>query len=163
LDQIDRVRPYLRVLKQEVLRRSNPLIWHGLHRKRCFQQFFAAAVTWLPSRCLATIRGYTDRPTDSHLLGHGPHRKRRGQQLFYCCVCIPCRGNVFIELLPSNDTHADTDWWEGFMKYTVEMGSGTMIYIPTFMHSDIQKLIRGDSQTHIDRMVISSAFFIFSK
>jgi hypothetical protein len=26
LDQIDRVRPYLRVLKQEVLRRSNPLI-----------------------------------------------------------------------------------------------------------------------------------------
>jgi hypothetical protein len=26
------------------------------------------------------------------------------------------------------DTHTDTDWWEGFMKYAVEMGSDVMIY-----------------------------------
>jgi hypothetical protein len=26
-----------------------------------------------------------------------------------------------------------TDWWEGFMKYVVEMGSGAMIYIPSFI------------------------------
>jgi hypothetical protein len=34
------------------------------------------------------------------------------------------------------------------MKYAVEMGSGTMIYIPSFINigSDIQKLIGGDSQ-----------------
>jgi hypothetical protein len=35
------------------------------------------------------------------------------------------------------------------MKYAVEMGSGGMIYIPSFLKTDlgIQKLI-GDSQTH---------------
>jgi hypothetical protein len=36
------------------------------------------------------------------------------------------------------------------MKYVVEMGSVTMIYIPSFIKigSGIRKLIRGDSQTH---------------
>jgi hypothetical protein len=59
---------------------------------------------------------------------HRPHRKRRVQQFFYCCVCIRCRGKVSTE--PSNDrrdTHTDKGWWEGFMKYAVEMGPGAMI------------------------------------
>jgi hypothetical protein len=36
-----------------------------------------------------------------------------------------------------------TGGWDGFMKYAVEMGSGAMIYIPSFIKigSDIQKLI----------------------
>jgi hypothetical protein len=36
------------------------------------------------------------------------------------------------------------------MKYAAEMGSGAMIYIPSFIKtgSAIQKLIRGNSQTH---------------
>jgi hypothetical protein len=36
------------------------------------------------------------------------------------------------------------------MKYAVEIGSGAMIYIPSFMKigSDIQKLIGADAQTH---------------
>jgi hypothetical protein len=36
------------------------------------------------------------------------------------------------------------------MKYAVEMNSGAMIYIPSFIKigSGIQKLIRGDAQTH---------------
>jgi hypothetical protein len=36
------------------------------------------------------------------------------------------------------------------MKYDVEMSSGAMIYIPSFLKigSGIQKLIREDSQTH---------------
>jgi hypothetical protein len=40
-------------------------------------------------------------------------------------------------------THRHTDRWEGFMEYAVEMGSGAMIYIPSFMKSDlgIQKLL----------------------
>jgi hypothetical protein len=49
---------------------------------------FVATVTFSPSRCLATIRGYT------------------------------CR---------------HTDWWEGFMTYAFEMGSGASIYIPSFI------------------------------
>jgi hypothetical protein len=55
--------------------------------------------------------------------------------------------------LPSNDKgiHIQTDWWEGFIKYAVEMGSGAMIYIPSFKKivSAIQKLTGGytDAQT----------------
>jgi hypothetical protein len=62
-----------------------PLIWHGLYRKWCLQQFFIAAGTRLPSHCLATIAGYRDKHTDSPLIWHGPRRKRWVQQFFYCC------------------------------------------------------------------------------
>jgi hypothetical protein len=45
------------------------------------------------------------------------------------------------------------------MKYAVEMGSGAIIYIRSFLKigSGIQKLILGDTQTlrHIDSKVIS--------
>jgi hypothetical protein len=30
-------------------------------------------------------------------------------------------------------TYRHTDWWEGFMKYAVEIGSGTMIYVHSRM------------------------------
>jgi hypothetical protein len=51
--------------------------------------------------------------------------------------------------LPSSDRrdiHTETDWWEGFMKFAVEMGSGAMIYIPSFIKigPGIEKLIGGD-------------------
>jgi hypothetical protein len=44
--------------------------------------------------------------------------------------------------------HIHTDWWEGFMKYATEMGSGVMIYIPSFSfrHS---KLDWGDRHRHM--------------
>jgi hypothetical protein len=51
------------------------LIRHGPHRKRRLQQFFLATGRSLPSSSLATIGGYTDKPTDT-----------RVQQFFYCCV-----------------------------------------------------------------------------
>jgi hypothetical protein len=46
------------------------------------------------------------------------------------------------------------------MKYTAEMGSGAMIYIPVFIRigSGIQKLI-GGIQRHTDSKVISYAYF----
>jgi hypothetical protein len=36
------------------------------------------------------------------------------------------------------------------MEYAVEMGSGAMIYVPSFIMigSGTQKLVRGDTQTH---------------
>jgi hypothetical protein len=53
--------------------------------------------------------------------------------------------------LPSKEKeiHVLTDSWKEFMKYAVEMGSGAMIYIPSFIKigSGIQKFI-GDTQTH---------------
>jgi hypothetical protein len=79
---------------------------------------FVAAVTFLQSRCLATIGEYTYRHTDR---------------------------------------------WKVFMKYSVEIGSGAMIYIGTKFHKDWfshSELIKGDTQ---DSMVISSAYFYFSK
>jgi hypothetical protein len=91
---------------------------------------FVTAVTFLPSSCLATIGGDTDIPTDS--LWYDTDRIRN--DAFNNCsvvLYIRCSGNVFFELFPSNDgrdTIKDTDWWEGFMKYAVEMGSGAMIY-----------------------------------
>jgi hypothetical protein len=38
----------------------------------------------------------------------------------------------------------------GTFNYTVEMGSGAVIYVPSFIKigSGIQKLLRGDTQTH---------------
>jgi hypothetical protein len=42
---------------------------------------------------------------------HRKHKKRRVNNFFYGCMCIRCRGNNFIEPLPSNDreiTHIDT-------------------------------------------------------
>jgi hypothetical protein len=42
-------------------------------------------------------------------------------------------------------TYRHTDWWEGFMKYGVEMGSGAMVYIPSLIKigSGTQKLMGG--------------------
>jgi hypothetical protein len=68
-------------------------------------------VTFLPSRYLATIGGYTYR---------------------------------------------DTDCWEGFMKYAIKMGSGAMIYKPSFIKigSAIQKWI-GGIHRHTDSVVMA--------
>jgi hypothetical protein len=71
-------------------------------------------------------------------------------------MCIRRRGNVFTELLPSNDRgiHIHTHG----LKYAVEMGSGAMIYIPSFIQigSDIQKLIGegGGSTQEGDRISV---------
>jgi hypothetical protein len=52
---------------------------------------------------------------------------------------------------------------EGFMNYDVEMGSGSMKYIPSFrkIGSSIQKFIKWD--THTDSKVISEALFYYFK
>jgi uncharacterized RmlC-like cupin family protein len=63
----------------------------------------------------------------------------------------------FTEPLPTNEKgihiqmHRCTDWWDGFMKYAAEMGSGAMIYIPSFIMTGegIQKLIKGNHR-HTD-------------
>jgi hypothetical protein len=47
-------------------------------------------------------------------------------------------------------TYRHTDWLEGFIKYAVEMGSGAMIYTPSFIKSssEIQKVIGGKHRQH---------------
>jgi hypothetical protein len=86
--------------------------------KRRLQQFFFAAWTSLPSRYLAALGGYTDRPTDSPLVRHEPRRKLRVQHFFYC-RCIAKKGGMhFTELLPSNDrrdTYTDTQTDERYL------------------------------------------------
>jgi hypothetical protein len=66
-------------------------------------------------------------------------------------ACIHCHGNVFTESLPSNEReiHVQTHRQMGeIIKYTVEVGSGAMIYLPSFIKidSDIQKLMGGGIQ-----------------
>jgi hypothetical protein len=53
-------------------------------------------------------------------------------------------------------TYVHTDYWEGFMKYAVEIDSGVMLYIPYFIeiNSSIKKLM-GGANTDTDSMVIS--------
>jgi hypothetical protein len=87
------------------------------------------------------------------LIWHWPNRKRCLQQFFIAmrtCLmsrCLAMKGGIhFTKPLPSNDRrYTHTDWWEGFMKYIIEMGSGAIIYIPSFIKigSGIQKLIGG--------------------
>jgi hypothetical protein len=61
---------------------------------------------------------------------------------------ILCSRNVSTEPFPSSDRgyiYRHKDWLEGFMNYAVEMGSGSVIYTPSFIkiNSSIQKLIGG--------------------
>jgi hypothetical protein len=133
------------------------LILHGPHRKRHLQHFFVAAETSLPSCYPATIRGYTDRPTDSPLIGHGPiENDESNNSSIVACVFVAA-----VTFLPSRClstyTYRHTDWWEAFMKYAVKKGLGNMIYIPSLMKigSSIQKLMGGkvvnrhtDTETH---------------
>jgi hypothetical protein len=112
------------------------------------------------------------------LIWNGPHRKRRVQHFFYCCVCILARGTVysqpldindggiFIQLLPSNNrTNRHTDWWKVFIKYPIEMGSGTVIYVPSLINiaSAIQNWIVGDTQMHRQQGDGISLLSFFSK
>jgi hypothetical protein len=93
------------------------------------------------------------------LIWQGQHRKRRVLQ-FSNIACIRCRGIVFTEPLPSNDSgdpHTNTHWREGFMKCTLEMGSGAMACIPSFIKigSSIQKLMEVGIHKHTDSKVTS--------
>jgi hypothetical protein len=49
------------------------------------------------------------------------------------------------------------------MKYAAEMGSGAMMYIPSFIKigSGIQKLMAGATWGYTDSKVISEAYFNF--
>jgi hypothetical protein len=104
-----------------------PLIRHEPYRIRRLQQFFVAAGRPLPSCYLATIWGYTYRPTVT----------RVQKSSIVACVfvaartCLPSRCLAMIR----GYIYRHTDWWEGFMKYAVEMGSGAMIYIPSFVRT----------------------------
>jgi hypothetical protein len=51
------------------------------------------------------------------------------------------------------------------MTYAVEMGSGAMIYIPSFTKRDsgIQKLMEEGGRRHTDSVMISQAYIYFFK
>jgi hypothetical protein len=61
-------------------------------------------------------------------------------------------GSGIQKLIRVGYTYRHTDWWEGFKKYAVEMGSGVMKNIRNFIKtgSGVQKIIRDgytDTQT----------------
>jgi hypothetical protein len=51
------------------------------------------------------------------------------------------------------------------MKHVTEMGSGVMIYIPSFIKtvSGIQMFTGGNTQIHTDKVEIAYDYFIFSR
>jgi hypothetical protein len=58
-----------------------------------------------------------------------------------------------------------TDCWEGFMRYAVGMGSGAMIYVPSFIKtgSGIRKLTGGDSQAHRAHGHLIAYFYFYKQ
>jgi hypothetical protein len=74
-------------------------------------------------------------------------------------ACISCCGNMFTRSLPSNErkvtfclclARLGEGETERETKYTLEIGSGAMVYIPSFIKicSDIQRVVGGDSHRH---------------
>jgi hypothetical protein len=115
---------------------------------RRLQQFLVTG-TCLPSRCLVTIGGYTDTPTDFPLIRHWPHWKRRVQQS-HIFACIRCLGNVFTKPLPSNNggMHIQTYRLMGGHLWSTPLRRAQVpwcTYVPSFIKIGlgIQKLIRG--------------------
>jgi hypothetical protein len=58
-----------------------------------------------------------------------------------------------------------TDWWEGFIKYAVQMDSDAMICMQNFIKtsSGIQKFMGGDTQTPRQHDIISMLLFFQNK
>jgi hypothetical protein len=86
------------------------------------------------------------------LILHKLRTERRIQQFFILACVFVAAVTFSTEPLPSNDrgyTYRHRYWWEGFMKYEIEMSSGDMSYRSGFIKtgSAIQKLILGDVQT----------------
>jgi hypothetical protein len=117
-----------------------------MYWKRLLEQFFFASGLCLLSRCLATMRGNTDRPTDSPSIQQRRYRKRRLRQFFVSAGMFLL--SSFLVTIRCY-TYRHTDWWKGYTKYAVKMGSDGMIYIRSFIKIGwvIQKLIQGDTQT----------------
>jgi hypothetical protein len=95
------------------------------------------------------------------LIRHWWHIKWLLQQLFVAAGTS--LSSSYLAMIGGH-TYRHTDWWEGFMKYAVEMSSGVMIYIRSFIkiNSGIQKLIRGiyRHRQHGDRISLLSFFKI---
>jgi hypothetical protein len=100
-------------------------------------------------------------------IGHVPNRKRRLQKFVVAagtslpnCYLATKGGytlpTFWLVKIGGRDIH--TDWWEGFMKYAVEMRSGTKFLRDWFRHLEVNKV---DSQTHRqhgDRISLLSFF-----
>jgi hypothetical protein len=101
-----------------------PLIRHGQHRKRRFQQFSVAAGTFLPSSYLVTIRGIQKGP-QTHASKSFSLNLRAFDAAGTCLPsrCLVKKGRIHFALpLVGNSTYRHTDRWDGFFKYAVEMG-----------------------------------------
>jgi hypothetical protein len=138
------------ILIQEILRRINRLLSFDTtrnNRKRRLQQFFVTAGTSLPLYYLATMWGYTDRPTHTRV------------QPVSVVECRHCRGNVFTRRcltmkggrhftvpLPGNDrrgTHThrlmggvyEMQRWDGLRCHDIH----TEFHKDWFRHSDVNR------------------------
>jgi hypothetical protein len=112
-----------------------PLIRHRPHRKRRLQKLLVLWGICSRSRCLATT-WRIHRQT--HRLSFDA---TRNAQKTTCPTILPLLRVFFsagtclsIRCLATEEgyTYGHTDGWQGFIKYSVEMGSGAMMYIPSF-------------------------------
>jgi hypothetical protein len=108
---------------------------------------FYAAGTCLPNPCLATIGG---SHIQTHRLMGAIYEVQRWDGLRCHDVHTQFRKDWLRHWDANGWTHRHTDWWERFMRHAVEMGSGALMYIPSFIKIGwgIHKLMGGHTQTH---------------
>jgi hypothetical protein len=117
---------------KEILGRTNHLfllIRHGPHRKRPLT-ILRRRENLFTEPLLSNDKGMHREDPQIIFLYDTDRIENDASNSSYIVDCICCRGNVFSEPLPSSSR---LYWWKGFMKYAVEMGSGAMIYIPSFI------------------------------
>jgi hypothetical protein len=148
-------RPY--VGKQEVMGRtycSLSFERHGPHRKRSIQQVFVAVATCLPSRCLAMVGEYTDRPTDFSLIDtdNKENEASNNSSLFSVFAaagtCIPSRclaaiGDIYTDRLTG--TIYEICHWDEFRRHVIH----TKFRKDWFRHS------KAHAEGYTDRMEIA--------
>jgi hypothetical protein len=139
-----------------------PLTRHGPHRKRRLQQFLFVAGTYLPGRCLATI-GDTQTDPQTLLWYHTDRIENDAYNNSIVACVFVAAVKFFTKPLPSN-IYMTHRLMGGIFKYTVQMGSGVMIYTPSFIKIGlgIEKLVGiGDSQTLRPRGDLISLLLFF--
>jgi hypothetical protein len=100
------------------------------------------------------------------LIRHGPHRKLRAHWFFYYCMCIRCYCNIFTEPLSISGrgyTYGHTEWWDVFMKDSIEMRSGAMIYVPRSRRLVQAFKFYGGRDSDTDSMGFTEAYFYFTE
>jgi hypothetical protein len=128
---------------------GDAFMWHDIHTK-FYEDWYRCSSTI--KFCFRNLTGCNVGVTDGRDLWSAPGNGLRLHDIYIPTSMTVCSGiQVTLRLLPQqfDRLYCWYYWYEVFMKYVVGLGSGGMMYIPSFIKngSVIQKLIWGDTHT----------------